>query len=125
VADDEKAMLIVPLQSRDLFTAGDRTHLREIIDPRLVPGLRYSIAHASLDPGQASQLHLLLSSEVYHIVSGEGVMHIAGEEAEVAAGDTIYVPPGAQQFIRNTGDGQLVFLCIVDPAWRAEDEQVI
>ena len=52
-------------------------------------------------------------------------MHVAGEEAEVSAGDTILCAAGAHQFIRNTGDIPLVFLCMVDPAWRAEDEQVI
>ena len=41
------------------------------------------------------------------------------------AGDTIYVPPGAPQFVLNTGVIPLVFLCIVDPAWRVEDEQVL
>ena len=118
-------MLIVPLQGREVFTAGDGTHLREILNPELAPGVRYSIAHAWVDPGEASQMHLLLSSEVYYILSGAGVMHVAGEEAEVSAGDTIYVPPGAHQFITNTGDIPLVFLCMVDPAWRAADEQVI
>ena len=118
-------MLIVPLQGREVFTAGDGTHLREILDPTLAPGMRYSIAHAWVNPGEASQPHLLLSSEVYFILEGAGVMHVAGEEAEVSAGDTIYVPPGARQFIRNTGDVPLVFLCMVDPAWRAENEQVI
>ncbi|MEP6775728.1 MAG: cupin domain-containing protein [Chloroflexota bacterium] len=118
-------MLIVPLKSREVFTAGDGTHLREILDPKLAPGIRYSIAHAWVDPGEASQLHLLLSSEIYYILSGAGVMYVAGEEADVSAGDTIYVPPGARQFIRNMGKIPLVFLCMVDPAWRAEDEQVI
>jgi mannose-6-phosphate isomerase-like protein (cupin superfamily) len=36
----------------------------------------------------------------------------------------VYIPPGAEQHIRNTGAGDLKFLCIVDPAWRAEDEEV-
>lgn len=118
-------MQLIPLQSRPIFTAADGTHLREIIDPSVAPGIRYSIAHASVGPGEASQLHLLLSSEVYHILSGEGIMHIAGEEAPISAGDTIYVPPSAPQFVRNTDTAPLVFLCIVDPAWRTQDEQVL
>ena len=65
-------MLIVPLKSREVFTAGDGTHLREILDPGLAPGMRYSIAHAWVDPGEASQMHLLLSSEVYYISVGRG-----------------------------------------------------
>jgi mannose-6-phosphate isomerase-like protein (cupin superfamily) len=29
------------------------------------------------------------------------------------------------QRIRNTSEGNLEFLCIVDPAWRQEDEEVL
>jgi mannose-6-phosphate isomerase-like protein (cupin superfamily) len=51
-------------------------------------------------------------------------MHIDGETCEVRAGQVVYVPPGATQFIENTGPEELAFLCIVAPAWRAEDEEV-
>ncbi|TET15192.1 MAG: cupin domain-containing protein, partial [Candidatus Thorarchaeota archaeon] len=44
---------------------------------------------------------------------------------DVGPGDTIYVPPNAIQYIENTGDTNLVFLCIVYPSWRAEDEELI
>jgi mannose-6-phosphate isomerase-like protein (cupin superfamily) len=43
----------------------------------------------------------------------------------VAAGDVIYVPPGAAQRIANTGTKELVFVCIVDPAWREADEEIL
>jgi len=31
---------------------------------------------------------------------------------------------GDDQYIENTGDSDLKFLCIVDPAWREENEEV-
>jgi mannose-6-phosphate isomerase-like protein (cupin superfamily) len=43
----------------------------------------------------------------------------------VGPGDTVYIPPGAGQQITNTGRSDLVFLAIVDPAWRAEDEELL
>ncbi len=52
-------------------------------------------------------------------------MHIDDEAAEVSAGDHVYIPPGALQWIENAGDTDLVFYCIVDPPWRADDESVI
>jgi mannose-6-phosphate isomerase-like protein (cupin superfamily) len=52
-------------------------------------------------------------------------MEIDGEAREVESGDTVYIPPGAAQRITCHGPHELVFLCIVDPAWRAEDESVI
>jgi len=45
--------------------------------------------------------------------------------AEVHADDAVYIPPDAKQYIQNTGESDLIFLCIVDPAWQAEDEEVL
>ncbi len=36
--------------------------------------------------------------------------------------DSAHVPPNSKQFIENTGKSDLKFLCIVEPAWRADDE---
>lgn len=51
-------------------------------------------------------------------------MHIDDELQLVEPGDAIYIPPLARQFIRNSGIEPLVFICIVDPAWRQQDETV-
>jgi mannose-6-phosphate isomerase-like protein (cupin superfamily) len=37
----------------------------------------------------------------------------------------VVVPPGGVQKLKNTGAEELRFICIVDPAWRAEDEEVL
>ncbi len=107
-------------------TAGDRTRLRELLHPdRQQAAIRYSLAHALLGPGEASAPHVLSSSEVYYILSGRGIMVIDTEQCAVEPGQTVYIPPGAVQHIRNTGDGPLSFLCIVDPAWQSADETVL
>jgi len=33
-------------------------------------------------------------------------------------------PANSSQYIENTGNEDLVFLCIVNPAWRREDETI-
>ena len=43
---------------------------------------------------------------------------------EVVQDDLVWVPPNVEQYVRNTGDEDLVFLCIVDPPWAATAEQV-
>ena len=107
------------------FIAGDNCRLREILHPDKADlALRYSLAHAVVAPGQTTWLHALRTSEVYFILSGEGTMRIDGERAAVRPGDTVYIPPKAKQQITNTGTADLIFLCIVDPAWRKEDEVV-
>jgi mannose-6-phosphate isomerase-like protein (cupin superfamily) len=119
-------MLIKDLRHCQQFIAGDHTVLRELLHPDKEDlSLRYSLAHAIVRPGQSSRPHSLRSSEVYYILEGEGLMHIGEEAAPVRPGQAVYIPPNAVQWIENTGEGDLVFLCIVDPAWRPEDEQVL
>lgn len=52
-------------------------------------------------------------------------MHIENEQKKVTQGDTVYIPPNSAQYIKNTGNHDLKFLCIVDPAWKKEDEEII
>lgn len=119
-------MLVVNLQECPEFIAGDNTILREILHPEKQDvALRYSLAHAVVKPGEASLPHRLATSEVYYILEGNGIMYIDNERAEVGPGQTIYIPPHGVQSIRNTGENDLKFLCIVDPAWRAEDEEIV
>ncbi|HTP05304.1 MAG TPA: cupin domain-containing protein [Nitrospirota bacterium] len=119
-------MLIRDLKDCAEFIAGDGSILREILHPDKADlTIRYSLAHAIVRPGQTTKPHGLKTSEVYYIVAGEGVMHIDGDTGAVRPGFTVYIPPGTTQFIHNSGKTDLVFLCIVDPAWRKEDEDIL
>lgn len=119
-------MIIKDLQNCEEFIAGDNTILRELLHPNKADvKLRYSLAHAIVKPGQTSQPHRLKISEVYYILEGEGNMHIDDETAKVRPGQAVYIPPHTKQYIQNTGNNDLKFLCIVDPAWRVEDEEVL
>lgn len=118
-------LLIIDLESKDEFIAGDKTILRQILHPdKAEIATRYSMAHATLKPGDSSTPHALKTSEVYYILEGEGEMQIDDEKAPVRTGHTVYIPPHAKQSIWNTGNTDLKFLCIVDPAWRQEDELI-
>jgi len=119
-------MMIKSFTDASEFTAGDRSLLRELFHPDKA-GLEigYSLARAVVKPGEKTLPHRLAGSEVYYILDGSGRMHVGPEQADVAAGQAVYIPPGAVQFIENTGPNDLSFLCIVDPAWRAEDEDVL
>lgn len=127
-------MLIRQLLDCEEFTAGDGTLLRELLHPDKQAfsaspnseglALRYSLAHATVPVGQTSIPHSLKTTEVYYILSGEGEMHIGEEVQRVVPGDAVYIPPDAVQYIHNSGSEPLVFICIVDPAWRKEDETV-
>jgi len=119
-------MFIRNLSDCEKFIAGDNSMLRELLHPdKAELAINYSLAHAVINPGQTSISHKLKTSEVYYILEGEGIMHINKETQRVHQGHAIYIPPNSQQFIQNTGKDDLVFLCIVDPAWKKEDEIIL
>ncbi len=104
----------------------DYSRLREILHPERDPvDIRYSLAHASVASGEASLRHRMATVEVYYFLAGTGVMHVAGDSVGVGPGRAVVVPAGAEQWVENAGDHDLEFLCIVDPAWREEDEEVL
>ena len=119
-------MFVRSLHDCDEFTAGDDSILRELLHPDKADlAIRYSLAHAKVAPGQITKPHRLKTAEVYYILAGSGRMTIGDESQTVGPGDCIYIPPEAVQFIENTGADELVFICIVDPAWRLEDEEIL
>lgn len=119
-------MFVRNLKDCGEFIAGDDSILREILHPdKARVQIRYSLAHARVAAGQKTKPHKLKSSEVYYVIEGRGLMHIDRETFEVGPDFTIYIPPGSVQYIENIGNSDLKFLCIVDPAWRQEDEDVL
>ncbi len=45
--------------------------------------------------------------------SGEGSVYRGGEWASIRAGSVIFVPPGEEHQIKNTGNAPLVFVCLI------------
>jgi len=119
-------MLVKRLKDCREFLAADRTMLREVLHQKNDRvDLRFSLAYGTLGVGHASMPHRLRTTEVYYILKGRGVMHINQESQEVREGYAVYIPPNAIQHIDSIGDEALEFLCIVDPAWRLEDEEIL
>jgi mannose-6-phosphate isomerase-like protein (cupin superfamily) len=118
-------MLVKDVAEARAFTAGDGAELRELLHPDRDPAaLGYSLAHAVVAPGRATLPHVLDRGEAYYIVEGRGTMHVGDEAQPVRAGHAVHIPPGAAQWIENTGKVALAFLCIVDPPWVPECEVV-
>ena len=118
-------MFIKYLKDCREIIAGDGSILRELLNPEKTPlQIHYSLAHAKVGPGQKTKPHKLQSTEVYYIIAGHGLMHIDEKSLEVGPDCAVYIRPHSMQYIENTGDSVLKFLCIVDPAWRKEDEEV-
>ncbi len=122
-------MIIKKLSDLKEFAALDGTIIKEYLNPRHEEGdlvLGYSLAHASLPSGKSSLPHRFHeASEVYYILKGRGIMHIDDETSEVTPGDMIYIPPKAVQYIECVGETALDFLCIVNPEWEPDAEELV
>ena len=119
-------MFVTSLDECEEFVAGDGSLLRELLHPDKAPiDIRYSLAHARVPPGETTKRHRLATSEVYYIIEGAGNMIINEKSRPVEPGCAVYIQPQAVQSIENTGATDLVFICMVDPAWRLEDEEIL
>ncbi|MCC7410517.1 MAG: cupin domain-containing protein [Gammaproteobacteria bacterium] len=119
-------MLVRRAAQCEELTAGDESRLRELLHPRNdTPDLPFSLAIARVEPGAATVPHRLAAHEVYYVLRGCAVMHVAAEVVPVAVGDAVHIAPAVVQWIENPGDEPLEFLAIVSPPWRAEDETVL
>jgi mannose-6-phosphate isomerase-like protein (cupin superfamily) len=80
-----------------------------------------SVARARVEPGVMTELHCIRGIvERYVIVAGRGEVEIDGQPpATVAPLDVVTIPAGVSQRIRNSGDSDLVFLCICTPRFDA------
>ena len=107
----------------DTIQGNEGTKIKQYFHPHnTLNGISYSLAQFTLESGKKSKLHKMSSSEIFYILDGTGILHINDETHHLNKDDSAYVPPNARQFIENSGKGDLRFLCIVEPAWRAEDE---
>ena len=57
-----------------------------------------------------------VQEQVYHVLEGEGMMEIDGRRQLVRKHDVIYIPPGVEHGISNTGLTDLSFIVATAPA---------
>lgn len=52
------------------------------------------------------------NEEIYIIIGGEGIIAVDDENIRVKEGTTLKILPAAKRTIKNTGNGELTFVCI-------------
>ena len=119
-------MQIANLERLDAFTTLDGSRIRELAGPAWTAARNQSLAEATVPPGGATIEHLHRESEeIYYFVAGSGRMRLGDEEAEVAAGDCVVIPPGTPHKLW-AGDGEpLVLLCACAPAYSDADTEML
>jgi len=79
-----------------------------------------SVTWVEGEPESEQERHAHADSEqVYVIVQGKGLMHVAGEEEEVGPGTLVFVPKGALHSIRNLDTEKLVYVSATSPPFSA------
>jgi mannose-6-phosphate isomerase-like protein (cupin superfamily) len=111
---------INPFRPEDEFYLDEGCHIVELHNTDTDAGC--SIARARVEPGVMTELHCLRGIvERYVMLAGRGEVEIDGQApAAVAAMDVVTIPAGVSQRIRNTGDSDLIFLCICTPRFEGE-----
>ncbi len=64
-----------------------------------------------------------VQEQIYHVIEGEGLMEIGDTKQVVRRHDFIFVPPGVEHAISNTGLVDLVFLVVTSPV--TDDEKPV
>ena len=89
------------------------------------PGINYSIAYAVMGPGEKNLKHRLSNPEAYYILEGTGTIYIDDIPISLHKGKLVLVPANEIQYIENTGNTSLLLLIINQPAWKAENEEIM
>ncbi len=82
-----------------------------------------SVARARVATGVSTKPHSVAgTTERYLITAGSATVHVEGlEPREVRSGDLVAIPPGAVQWIENTGGSDLMFYAICNPRFRRDN----
>lgn len=118
--------LLTEYEKVEPYITKDGSIIRELMHPSVHDNSNQSLAEATVPAGGKTLLHKHhLTEEIYHITEGSGTMTLGSEEFEVKKGNTIYISPGTQHSIQNTGNTPLKILCCCSPAYSHEDTELL
>jgi len=113
----------IPATNGDEFYTDEGCHITELLNNASHPS--HSVARARVEPGITTVWHRVKPIEIYIIEKGIGRADIGDESFEVAPGDSIVIPPKVRQRITNTGDEDLIFLCLCSPRFTPETYEAL
>jgi len=95
-------------------------HSKMLVTPATDATRQFDFRISSYQPkGYVAPHRHKVQEQIYHILEGEGLMELAGERHVVRTHDCIFIPPGVEHAIYNTGLVDLVFFVVTSPP---EDE---
>lgn len=111
--------LVIHADARGEFWTDERCYITELCNAPALPDA--SLAIARVEPGVTTQLHALEGvTETYIVIEGTGLLEVAGETVDIAAGDQVVIPAGASQRVTVTSETDLRFYCLCTPRFVPE-----
>lgn len=99
------------------FYTDERCFITELCNTDLNPDV--SLAIARVPQGVTTQLHSLTGiAETYIVITGEGLMEVAGETFRIHPGDQVVIPPNATQRVTAGENEDLQFYCLCHPRFQ-------
>jgi len=120
-------------ESSDLkpFVTKDKSLIHEFFHPlhdtskQLTRDIPFSIALATVKPGQKTLKHLHeTSTEFYFITRGTGTIQLNSKKQSIEENTLIYIPAKTKHTVTNTGKENLLILCICHPPYTHEDTKI-
>lgn len=111
---------VVKLEDQPWYEAEDKAVAREIISPRNSSVESMSIAEIKIPVGVEIVPHHHVMEEVYHVVSGTGLMMVEDEIQQLVPGDTVVIAADEWHNIKNNGEEELLLVVTCVPAWAPE-----
>jgi mannose-6-phosphate isomerase-like protein (cupin superfamily) len=101
---------VTTLEASPVERTGDR-EFRVLLSA----GLSITQFAGLIPPGRAPEHHHTYD-EVVHVLAGQGVVHLDGQQTEIGPGTSIYLPPYQPHCLENTGAEPLQVLGVFYPA---------
>ena len=90
---------------------------KPLVGPETAASRRIGYRISCYQPMAHVALHThKVQDQVYHVLDGEGMMEMDGKRQVVRKHDVIYIPPGVEHGISNTGLTDLTFIVATTPA---------
>jgi mannose-6-phosphate isomerase-like protein (cupin superfamily) len=94
----------------------DRALSKEIVSPNTTDSKIFDYRISTYQPGAFVESHVhQVQEQIYHFLSGEGLLIVDDQKYIMHEHDVAYIPPGVVHELHNTGLESLVFLVITSP----------
>jgi len=113
------------------FVTKDKSIIRDYFHPlnetsgNVSKHFPFSIALATVKPGKRTLEHIHeAAAEFYYITKGVGTIRLNSIKESLEENTLIYIPPKTRHAVTNTGQEDLLILCICSPPYSHEDTKI-